>query len=76
MENIGATIVFMIINNKRIKMKKIILCLIIVLLAVLLTGCGAKKCFTCGKTLEDGGFTAFANDYCGHCFMYDLGLDK
>ncbi len=57
-------------------MKKIILSLIVIVLLVLLVGCGAKKCFTCGKSLEDGGFTAFGNDYCSHCFMYDLGLDK
>lgn len=56
-------------------MKKFIFGLTILIMLVLLVGCGAKKCFTCGKSLEDGGFSAFGNDYCSHCFMYDLGLD-
>lgn len=56
-------------------MKKIIISLLGIVLMFLLVGCGVKKCYTCGKTLEDGGYTAFGNDYCSHCFMYDLGLD-
>lgn len=56
-------------------MKKITTILISIMLVLLLVGCGTKKCYTCGKSLEDGGYTAFGNDYCSYCFMNDLGLD-
>ena len=55
-------------------MKKILLSVIVIALIISLTGCGVKKCYTCGKSLEDGGYTAFGNTYCSHCFMYDLGI--
>lgn len=56
-------------------MKKIIISLIIITVLLLLVGCGAKKCYTCGKSLEEGGYTAFGNNYCNYCFMNDLGID-
>lgn len=56
-------------------MKKLIICLVILMLLIL-SGCGTKKCFTCGKSLKDGGYTVFGNDYCEHCFLYDLGINK
>lgn len=56
-------------------MKKIIIFAITILLSLLLAGCGAKKCYTCGKSLNDGGYTAFGNNYCSDCFQNDLGLD-
>lgn len=56
-------------------MKKIIIGLIIVMVLFMLVGCGVKKCYTCGKSLEEGRYTAFGNDYCSDCFMNDLGMD-
>ena len=55
-------------------MKKIIICLVNLILLLMLVGCGIKKCHTCGEPLTDGGYSAFGNDYCNHCFLYDLGL--
>lgn len=45
-------------------------------MVIICSSCGEKKCYTCGKTLDGEGYTSFGNNYCSHCFMYDLGLDK
>lgn len=55
-------------------MKKIFIIVLIVSILTL-TACGDKKCYTCGKSLADGGYQAFGNYYCDYCFMHDLGID-
>ncbi len=55
-------------------MKKIVVCVLVVMIAALLVACGAK-CYNCGKSLSsEKSYEAFGNRYCEHCFMYDLGI--
>ena len=50
-------------------MKKAVLYLILVVLVVgVLSACGGRKCFDCGKTV-DKGYEVFGNFYCEDCFM-------
>lgn len=56
-------------------MKKCMIVIVSIILAISLCACGTKKCHTCGKALTDGGYQAFGNYYCDYCFKYDLGLD-
>ncbi len=55
-------------------MKKLSLVLIAILIVAMLTGCGAKKCYSCEKEIEGKSYTAFGNRYCEDCFLYDLGI--
>ncbi len=55
--------------------KTVAILMVIVVLSLLFTGCKEqKKCFTCGKKLEEKSFTAWGNDYCEQCFKYDWGI--
>ena len=52
-------------------MRKIIVLICIISMAIFLNGC-AKKCFDCGKRASRG-YTAFGNFYCEDC-AWDIGI--